>query len=155
MSLISDFLDSLTPENMIVASLGLADTWEDDLFGDLEVFELYGVSHTVSELKKKIKVNVKLTLPSELKKITSTFVVEGAQTIENEECEETVKDVKELSAQAVDLLSKLGYQGLIMRTDGIRVIQQNTPKYDSTSAGLVGNAVKQVKEKVRVLVIGS
>ena len=40
---------------------------EDDLFGDLEVFEHYGVNHTVSELKKKIKVNVKLTLPSELK----------------------------------------------------------------------------------------
>ena len=66
-SLISDFFDSLTPENMIVASLGLADTEEDDLFGDLQVFELYAVNHTVSELKKKIKVNVKLTLPSELK----------------------------------------------------------------------------------------
>ena len=57
--------------------------------------------------------------------------------------------------EAVDLLSKLGYPELIMRTDGIRVIQQNTPKYDSTSAGLVENAVKQVKEKVRVLVIGA
>ena len=78
-SLISDFLDSLTPENMIVASLGLADTEEDDLFGDLEVFELYGVNHTVSELKKKIEVNVKFTLPSKLKKITRKFVVEGAQ----------------------------------------------------------------------------
>ena len=55
--------------------------------------------------------------------------------------------------EAVDLLSKLGYPELIMRTDGIRVIQQNTPRYDSTSAGLVENAVKQVKEKVRVLVI--
>ena len=98
-SLISDFLDSLTPENMIVAFLGLADTEEDDLFGDLEVFELYSVNYTVSELKEKIKVNVKLILPSELKKITGTFVVEGAQTIENEEYEETVKDVKELSTE--------------------------------------------------------
>ena len=88
-SLVSDFLDSLTPENMDVASLGLADTDEDDLFGDLEVFELYGVNHTVSELKKKIKVKVKLTLPS-------TFVVEGAQTVEDEEYEETIKEVKEL-----------------------------------------------------------
>ena len=77
--------------------------------------------------------------------------------------------------EAVDLLNKLGYPELIMRTDGepairvvrlavarelkeqhgIRVIQQNTPKYDSASAGLVENAVKQVKEKVRVLVIGA
>ena len=79
-SLVSDFLDSLTPENMNVATLALADTDEDDLFGDLEVFELpqYGVKHTVSELK----VNAKLTLPS-------TFVVEGAQTVEDEEYEET------------------------------------------------------------------
>ena len=38
---------------------------------------------------------MKLTLPSELKKISSTFVVEGARTNENEESEETVKDVKE------------------------------------------------------------
>ena len=36
-SLISDFLDLLTPENMIVASLGLADTEEDDLSGELEL----------------------------------------------------------------------------------------------------------------------
>ena len=43
------------------------------------MFELYGVKHTVSELKK-IKVKVKLTLPS-------TFVVEGAQTVEDEEYE--------------------------------------------------------------------
>ena len=62
---------------------------------------------------------------------------------------------KELSAEAVDLLSMLGYPGLILRTDGIRVIQQNTPKYNLTSAGLVENAVKQVKEKVRVLVTGA
>ena len=38
---------------------------------------------------------------------------------------------------------------------GIRVIKQNTPKHDSASAGLVENAVKQVKGKVRVLVIGA
>ena len=77
--------------------------------------------------------------------------------------------------EAVDFLNKLGYPELIMRTDGepairvvrlavamelkeqhgIRVIQQNTPKYDSASAGLIENAVKQVKEKVRVLVIGA
>ena len=80
-SLVSDFLTSLTPDNMNVAPLGLAVTDEDDLFGDLEVFEHFFVDHTVSELKKKIKVNVKLTLPSELKKITSTFVVEGAQRL--------------------------------------------------------------------------
>ena len=98
-SLVSDFLTSLTPDNMNVAPLGLAVTDEDDLFGDLEVFEHFFVDHTVSELKKKIKVNVKLTLPSELKKITSTFVVEGAQTIENEEYEEMIKEVKELSAE--------------------------------------------------------
>ena len=67
--------------------------------------------------------------------------------------------------EAVDLLNKLGYPELAMRTDGepairvvrsavakelkehhfIRVIQQGTPKYDSASAGLVENAVKQVK----------
>ena len=80
-SLISDFLDSLTPENMIVASLGLADTEEDDLFGDLEVFELYGVNHTVSELKKTIKVNVKLTLPSELKEPKKTHLMTLAAEI--------------------------------------------------------------------------
>ena len=44
---------------------------------------------------------------------------------------------------------------MILRTDGIRVIQQNTPKYNLTSAGLVENAVKQVMEKVRGLVIGA
>ena len=38
---------------------------------------------------------MKLTLPSELKKITSTFVAEGAQTIENEDYEESIKDVEE------------------------------------------------------------
>ena len=53
------------------------------------------MNHTVNELKKEIEGKVKLTLPSELKKITSTFVVEGAQTIENEEYEETIKDVEE------------------------------------------------------------
>ena len=89
-SLVSDFLDSLTPENMNVASLALADTDEDDLFGDLEVFELphYGVDHAVGELKK-IKVNAKRTLPS-------TFVVEGAQTVEDEKCEETLKEKRAL-----------------------------------------------------------
>ena len=63
------------------------------------MFEHYGVNHTVSELKKEIEGKVKLTLPCELKRITSTFVVEGAQTIENEEYEETIKDVKELSTE--------------------------------------------------------
>ena len=62
--------------------------------------------------------------------------------------------------EAVDLLNKLGYPELAMRTDGgpairIRVIQQGTTKYDSASAGLVENAVKQLKEKFRVLVIGA
>ena len=63
-SLISDVLDSLTPENMTVASLALADTDEDDLLGDLEVFELphYDVRSTVSE-QNKIKVNAKLSSP--------------------------------------------------------------------------------------------
>ena len=68
---------------------------EHDLFGDLEVFEHYGVNHTINELKKEIEGKVNLTLPSELKKITSTFVVGGAQTIENEEYEEAIKDVEE------------------------------------------------------------
>ena len=36
----------------------------------------------------RIQVNVKITLPS-------TFLVDGAQTIENEEYEETIKDVEE------------------------------------------------------------
>ena len=100
-SLISDFLDSLTPEHINVASLALADTDEDDLFGDLEVFELplYGVKHTVSELKKN-KVNAKLTLPS-------TFVVEGAQTVEDEECEETVKEKREQSVEPVPEMTEL------------------------------------------------
>ena len=39
----------------------------------------------------RIKVNVKITLPS-------TFVVDGAQTIENEEYEESIKDVEECVA---------------------------------------------------------
>ena len=93
-SIISDFLDLLTPENMNVASLGLADTDEDDLFGDLEEFERlrYDVRSTVSE-HKKIKVNAKLTLPSEHKKITSTFVIEDTQTVEDEEYKETIKEL--------------------------------------------------------------
>ena len=39
----------------------------------------------------RIKVNVKITLPS-------TLVVDGAQTIENKEYEETIKDVEEYIA---------------------------------------------------------
>ena len=56
---------------------------------------------------------------------------------------------KELSTQAVHLLTKFGKPWLILRTDGNTVIQENTPKYSLTSVGLVENAVKQVKEKVR------
>ena len=93
-SIISDFLNSLTPKNMNVASLGLSGTDEDDLFGDLEEFERtrYDVRSSVSE-HMKIKVNVELTLASEHKKITSTFVIEGTQTVENEEHEETIKEL--------------------------------------------------------------
>ena len=47
---------------------------EDDLFGDLEVFEHYGVNHTVSELKK-IKVKVQLTLPSTFEEYGETLQV--------------------------------------------------------------------------------
>ena len=38
-SIISDFLNLLKPENMDVAALGLSGTDEDDLLGDLEDFE--------------------------------------------------------------------------------------------------------------------
>ena len=62
-SLVSDLLASLTPENMNVAYLAPADTDEGDLFGDLEVLELphYGVKHIVGELEKII-MRAKLTL---------------------------------------------------------------------------------------------
>ena len=100
-SLVSDFLTPLTPENMNVASLALADTDEGDLFGDLVVFELphYGVKHIVGEVKK-IKVKAKLTLPS-------PFVVEGAQTVEDEEYEETIKEERELPAEPVPEMTEL------------------------------------------------
>ena len=38
---------------------------------------------------------------------------------------------------------------------GVRAIAQAPPKYDSASAGMVENAIKQVKEKVRTLVIAT
>ena len=36
---------------------------------------------------------------------------------------------------------------------GVRAIVQAPPKYDSASVGMVEKAIKQVKEKVRTLVI--
>ena len=38
---------------------------------------------------------------------------------------------------------------------GVRAIAQAQPKYDSASAGMVENAIKRVKEKVRALVIAT
>ena len=38
---------------------------------------------------------------------------------------------------------------------GVRAIAQAPPKYGSASAGMVENAIKQVKEKVRTLVIAT
>ena len=38
-------------------------------------------------------MNVELTLPSEHKKITSTFVIEGTQTVENEEYKDIIKEL--------------------------------------------------------------
>ena len=38
---------------------------------------------------------------------------------------------------------------------GVRAIAHAPPKYDSTSAGMVENAIKQVKEKVRTMVIAT
>ena len=38
---------------------------------------------------------------------------------------------------------------------GVRAIAQAPPKYDSASAAMVDNAIKQVKEKVRTLVIAT
>ena len=70
---------------------------------------------------------------------------------------------------------RLGYPELIVRSDnepamlafrdavirelkersGVRAIAQAPPKYDSASAGMVEKAIKQVKEKVRTLVIAT
>ena len=73
-------------------------------------------------------------------------------------------------------LNRLGHPELIVRSDdepamlafcdavirescrkvfGVRAIAQGPPKYDSASAGMVENAIKQVKEKVRTLVIAT
>ena len=38
---------------------------------------------------------------------------------------------------------------------GVRAIAQAPTKYDSASAGMVDNAIKQVKEKVRTVVIAT
>ena len=77
--------------------------------------------------------------------------------------------------ETVESLNRLGYPELIVRSDnepamlafrdavirelkerfGVRAIAQAPPKYDSASAGMVGNAIKQVKEKVRTLVIAT
>ena len=110
-SIISDFLNSMTLENMSVASLGLSGTDEHDLLGDLEEFEQtrHDVRSSVSE-NKKSNVNVELTLPSEHKKITSTFVIEGTQTVENEEYQETIKELsknKKSHTMLVDDVSNL------------------------------------------------
>ena len=75
----------------------------------------------------------------------------------------------------VESLNRLGHTELIVRSDtepampafrdaviselkerfGVRAIAQAPPKYDSASAGVVENAIKQVKEKVRTLVIAT
>ena len=98
-SLVSDFLAPLTPENMNVTYLVPADTDEGDLFGNLEVFELphYGVKHIVGELEK-IKVRTKLTLHG-------TFVIDDTQTVEDDEYEETVKEKRKLPAEAKSLIA--------------------------------------------------
>ena len=77
--------------------------------------------------------------------------------------------------ETVESLNKLGYPELIVRSGtvpamlefrdaairelkerfGVRAIAQAPPKYDSASAGMVENAIKQVKEKVRNLVIAT
>ena len=73
--------------------------------------------------------------------------------------------------ETVESLNRLGYPELIVRSDnepailsfrdavirelkerfGVRAIAQAPPKYDSASAGMVENAIKQVKEQVRTL----
>ena len=75
----------------------------------------------------------------------------------------------------VESLNRLGCPELVVRSDnepamlafrdavtrelkerfGVRSIAQAPPKYDSASAGMVENAMKQVKEKVRTLVIAT
>ena len=77
--------------------------------------------------------------------------------------------------ETVELLNRLGYPEFIVKSDnepamlafrdalirelkerfGVRAITQAPPKYDSASAGMVGNAIKHVKEKVRTLVIAT
>ena len=75
----------------------------------------------------------------------------------------------------VQSLNRLGYPELTVRSDsepamlafrdavirelkerfGVRAIAQAPPKYDSASCGMVENAIKQVKEKVRTWVIAT
>ena len=77
--------------------------------------------------------------------------------------------------ETVASLNRLGYPELIVRSDiepailtfrdavirelkerfGVQAIAQGSPKYDSASAGMVENAIKQVKEKVPTLVIAT
>ena len=74
--------------------------------------------------------------------------------------------------ESVEFLNRLCYSELTVRSDnepamlalrdavirelkerfGVRAIAQAPPKYDFASAGMVENAIKQVKEKVRTLV---
>ena len=102
-SLISDFLDSLMTESMIVAALGTAETGgRRPIWWTRVVFELYGVNHTVTELEKRSRVWWSSPFLGSRWTWKSPFLVRlclgGAQTIENEEYEETIKDVEECVA---------------------------------------------------------
>ena len=77
--------------------------------------------------------------------------------------------------KTVESLNRLGYSELVVRSNnepavlafrdavireleersGVRAIPQAPPKYDSASAGMVEDAIKQVKEKVRTVVIAT
>ena len=74
------------------------------------------------------------------------------------EAQATIKETVESS-------NRVAYPELILRSDtfvtllkerfGVRGIAQAPPKYDSASVGMVENAIKQGKEKVRTLVIAT
>ena len=77
------------------------------------------------------------------------------------------KGVEDLAAikEAVESLNRLGYPESLAFRDavirelkellGVRAIAHAPPKHDSASAGMVRNAIKQVKEKVRTVVIAT
>ena len=53
------------------------------------------------------------------------------------------------------LMASMDYGFFTEERFGVRAIAQAPPKYDFASAGIVENAIKQVKEKVQTLVIGT